>query len=108
MVNQTINTNYFSICNKCYDSEFRLRCHQRAHEMRRKPREPLFCDVCNAEFNDKNSLKHHAITHIEPPERLRRLHECRFCGKTFVKPIEKVIFVFSLPLKLVMGMIKIS
>ncbi|XP_060872886.1 zinc finger protein 675-like [Metopolophium dirhodum] len=79
-----------NICNKCYDSEFRLRCHQRAHEMRRKPREILVCDVCNAQFNDKNSLKHHAITHIEPPERLRRLHECRFCGKTFVKPIEKV------------------
>ncbi|VVC30037.1 Hypothetical protein CINCED_3A003760 [Cinara cedri] len=79
-----------NICNKYYDSEFRLRCHQRAHEMRRKPREILYCDVCNAQFNDKNSLKHHAITHIEPPERLRRLHECRFCGKTFVKPIEKV------------------
>ncbi|CAH1726667.1 unnamed protein product [Aphis gossypii] len=79
-----------NVCNKCYDSEFRLRCHQRAHEMRRKPREILVCDVCNAQFNDKNSLKHHAITHIEPPERLRRLHECRFCGKTFVKPIEKV------------------
>lgn len=63
--------------------------------MRRKPREILFCDVCNAEFNDKNSLKHHAITHIEPPERLRRLHECRFCGKTFVKPIEKVILQCS-------------
>lgn len=60
--------------------------------MRRKPREILVCDVCNAQFNDKNSLKHHAITHIEPPERLRRLHECRFCRKTFVKPIEKVIF----------------
>lgn len=83
--------NHFSVCNKCYESEFRLQCHQRAHEMRRKPREILVCDVCNAEFNDKNSLKHHAITHIEPPERLRRLHECRFCGKTFVKPIEKVI-----------------
>jgi len=62
--------------------------------MRRKPREILVCDVCNAQFNDKNSLKHHAITHIEPPERLRRLHECRFCGKTFVKPIEKVILLF--------------
>lgn len=68
--------------------------------MRRKPREILICDVCNAQFNDKNSLKHHAITHIEPPERLRRLHECRFCGKTFVKPIEKVIllcFPFFVP-----------
>lgn len=62
--------------------------------MRRKPREILVCETCNAQFNDKNSLKHHAITHIEPPERLRRLHECRFCGKTFVKPIEKVILLY--------------
>lgn len=67
--------------------------------MRRKPREVLVCDVCNAQFNDKNSLKHHAITHIEPPERLRRLHECRFCGKTFVKPIEKVITPFKFLIK---------
>lgn len=68
--------------------------------MRRKPREILICDVCNAQFNDKNSLKHHAITHTEPPERLRRLHECRFCGKTFVKPIEKVILNYFFIAKL--------
>ncbi|VEN54750.1 unnamed protein product [Callosobruchus maculatus] len=72
-----------SICNKKFHSFEYLKMHAKVH----KPSKKFMCSHCKKLFNTEDALSNHRL--VAKKCGIRQ-YACKYCGRTFLKPYEKV------------------